>query len=71
MNAKRLCGHCHTCDALLRTCLDGEEWCPRCQEYRRYRSHSWNGPDAEGGEYCLTNAAGGGDVGRCDADQPV
>jgi hypothetical protein len=23
--------------------LDGEEWCPKCQQYRRYRSHGWIG----------------------------
>jgi len=33
------CGHCHTCGTRLRSVLDGEEWCPTCQTYRRYRSH--------------------------------
>lgn len=35
------CGHCHTCGSALRKCLDGEEWCPRCGQYRRYLSHGW------------------------------
>jgi hypothetical protein len=36
------CGHCHTCSTKLRQALDGEEWCPKCGEYRRYQSHGWN-----------------------------
>jgi len=35
------CGRCHECGAKLRNVLDGEEWCPTCQSYRRYRSHGW------------------------------
>lgn len=35
------CQHCHTCGSPLQTCLDGEEWCPHCRRYRRYRSHGW------------------------------
>ena len=41
------CGKCHTCGTALRFVLDGEEWCPTCGTYRRYRSHGWVGPDAE------------------------
>lgn len=37
----RHCGHCHACGAQLVHCLDGEDWCPRCCQYRRYRSHGW------------------------------
>ena len=40
----RHCGTCHECGAPLKACLDGEEWCPRCQEYKRYRSHGWPVP---------------------------
>jgi hypothetical protein len=35
------CGHCHTCGTELKIVLDGEEWCPKCREYRRYVSHGW------------------------------
>lgn len=35
------CGHCHDCGIGLRNVLDGEEWCARCAQYRRYRSHGW------------------------------
>lgn len=35
------CSHCHQCGAKLRTVVDGEEWCPKCQTYRRYPSHGW------------------------------
>ena len=38
------CGHCHTCGTKLRTVLDGEEWCDRCGQYRRYQSHGWQAP---------------------------
>lgn len=38
---KRRCGRCHDCGAKLRSCLDGEEWCPDCGTYRRYPSHGW------------------------------
>jgi uncharacterized Zn finger protein (UPF0148 family) len=68
MTARRFCGHCHTCGTALVKCLDGEEWCPTCQAYRRYRSHGWNGPDAEGSDCCPTNGPDGGDVEGCDAD---
>ena len=35
------CRHCHVCGSPLEKCLDGEEWCPVCQAYRRYKSHGW------------------------------
>jgi len=35
------CGCCHDCGTALVLCLDGEEWCPKCQEYRRYTRHGW------------------------------
>jgi len=37
----RHCGHCHECGTKLHKVLDGEEWCPTCEEYKRYRSHGW------------------------------
>lgn len=37
------CGNCHQCGEGLRTVLDGEEWCEKCQTYRRYHSHGWGG----------------------------
>jgi len=40
---KRYCGFCHSCGFPLRVVLDGEEWCPHCKTYRRYRSHGWVG----------------------------
>ncbi len=40
-NTKRYCGRCHTCGTKLKVVLDGEEWCPKCKQYRRYRSHGW------------------------------
>ncbi len=40
------CGHCHTCGSTLKRVLDGEEWCPTCNAYRRYRSHGWGGSAA-------------------------
>jgi len=40
----------------METALDGEEWCPSCKRYRRYRSHSWShyldGRSADGGDEC-------------------
>ncbi len=36
------CGRCHACGTILRSVLDGEEWCPICQTYRRYVSHGWS-----------------------------
>jgi hypothetical protein len=39
---KTHCKHCHTCGCRLLDCLDGEEWCPVCRQYRRYRSHGWS-----------------------------
>jgi hypothetical protein len=39
----RDCGECHECGTPLVAVLDGEEWCPKCQQYRRYRSHGWIG----------------------------
>lgn len=38
---KRHCGRCHTCGTRLIPVLDGEEYCPKCDAYRRYRSHGW------------------------------
>ena len=35
------CGRCHTCGTKLDSVLDGEEWCEKCQTYRRYQSHGW------------------------------
>lgn len=37
-----MCSNCHQCGARLRCVLDGEEWCPQCQQYRRYISHGWS-----------------------------
>jgi hypothetical protein len=39
------CNRCHDCGDVLHTVLDGEEWCDRCREYRRYRSHGWASRD--------------------------
>jgi hypothetical protein len=39
MQAK--CSHCHECGTRLKQVLDGEEWCPTCSSFRRYRSHGW------------------------------
>jgi len=52
------CGKCHTCGTELRKVLDGEEWCPKCETYRRYRSHGWAGTEDKeclGGEKCLSS----------------
>jgi len=35
------CGRCHNCGSVLRVVLDGEEWCPQCETYRRYHSHGF------------------------------
>ncbi len=35
------CGRCHTCGERLQEVLDGEAWCPKCGQYRRYRTHGW------------------------------
>lgn len=43
--AKRYCGKCHDCDSKLKKVLDGEEWCHKCKQYRRYRSHGWSPQD--------------------------
>jgi NADH pyrophosphatase NudC (nudix superfamily) len=51
VKADRHCGHCHTCASELRQVLDGEEWCPKCGTYRRYKSHGW-GEQGEGEWYC-------------------
>jgi len=40
------CGYCHTCGAKLLKVLDGEEWCPVCEKYRRYHSHGWGAAPA-------------------------
>jgi hypothetical protein len=37
------CQKCHVCGTQLRIVLDGEEWCSKCQAYRRYESHGWKG----------------------------
>ena len=37
----RFCGRCHECGTKLLYVLDGEEYCPTCRCYRRYRSHGW------------------------------
>ena len=39
------CGKCHACGSSLRIVLDGEDWCPKCQDYRRYTSHGWGRKD--------------------------
>lgn len=45
------CGRCHECGVELEKHLDGEEWCPSCKQYRRYKSHGWG---HGGGEWnCL------------------
>jgi uncharacterized Zn finger protein (UPF0148 family) len=49
MRTRHNCGHCHTCGSPLRRVLDGEEWCPRCGQYRRYQSHGWDRDAAEKG----------------------
>jgi len=41
MRHNQYCGHCHECGTELKKVLDGEEWCPGCDEYKRYRSHGW------------------------------
>ena len=44
------CQRCHTCGTRLMKVLDGEEWCPTCEQYRRYKSHGWTaepGDDAK------------------------
>ena len=38
----RNCGYCHKCGTKLKLCLDGEEWCFKCKEYKRYYSHGWS-----------------------------
>ena len=43
------CGRCHECGARLKKVLDGEEWCPACGRFRRYRSHGWNSVVADVG----------------------
>jgi hypothetical protein len=52
------CGKCHACRTTLRSVLDGEEWCPKCHRYRRYRSHGWSSAvaNAEGDAKCPTLA---------------
>ena len=53
MARRRNCGRCHECGLTLRKVLDGEEWCPTCQKYRRYPSHGWyRGPGADKDEEC-------------------
>lgn len=43
------CKLCHECGAELREVLDGEEWCDKCKEYKRYASHGWKGGTGEDG----------------------
>ena len=45
----RHCGYCHECGTKLLRVLGGEQWCPECKQYRRYRSHGWK---TEGSEDC-------------------
>lgn len=47
----RHCGYCHECGCELVKCLDGEEWCGRCVDYKRYTSHGW-GSNGQGGWSC-------------------
>jgi uncharacterized Zn finger protein (UPF0148 family) len=35
------CGKCHTCGTKLQIVLDGEEWCPSCEQYKRYNTHGF------------------------------
>jgi len=42
------CGRCHGCGKDLIAVLDGEEWCRKCQAYRRYRSHGFGGDATTG-----------------------
>jgi len=44
------CGRCHTCGTKLQIVLDGEEWCPKCQTFRRYPSHGWAWAHRDGRE---------------------
>lgn len=55
MKHESKCFHCHECGHPLKKVLDGEEWCPVCQSYRRYRSHGWTHALADKTP-CLTNA---------------
>lgn len=49
------CGYCHDCMTPLRPVLDGEEWCPRCDVYRRYPSHGWaDGKTSDRPSKCVT-----------------
>jgi len=43
-----MCNRCHTCGALLENAQDGQ-WCPACQQVRRYRSHGYDSAD---GDHC-------------------
>jgi len=37
----RNCGKCHDCGTPMLSAMDGEEFCPKCKTYHRYRSHGW------------------------------
>lgn len=52
MSTRRYCKHCHKCGAELKSCLDGEEYCPNCHQYKRYLSHGWSSAIAEGDYHC-------------------
>jgi hypothetical protein len=41
------CGRCHECESRLDEELDGEQFCPRCEKWRRYRSHGWKGLNSD------------------------
>ena len=54
----RGCGRCHTCGKVLNIVLDGEEWCPYCKTYRRYRSHGWAAGCGDPNPYCPQDPRG-------------
>jgi len=62
MTTRQHCGRCHTCGGKLWPVLDGEEWCPACGAYRRYRSHGWghgeDSPCQAAGEHHLCERCG-------------
>lgn len=40
----RNCGKCHYCGTKLQKVMDGEEWCPSYEQYRRYDTHGFKAP---------------------------
>ena len=36
------CGRCHKCGETIKIVLDGEEYCPNCQQYQRPVAHGWD-----------------------------